>query len=171
MAAAPFVSERERAMEQTLIEAATAVLRVWGLEPFEKQFVADGESIALLALLCNQAAKLADVRGDHSTAKQLYHSKPILLRAALTSPGLVWWAAPHTWGRGTIALFIELPPPVGQIAFHLDGDEPELADLLAAAPEAEGRRWDGLPKQARAGELARAWLARRDADEQGESST
>ena len=158
-------------MEQPLIDAATAVLHVWGLEPFQQQFVADGESLALLALLCNQAAKLADVRGDHSTAEQLYAYKPILLRAALSSPGLIWWAAPHTWGQGTIALFIELPPPVGQIAFHLQDDEPELADLLATAPGAEGQRWDGLPKQAQAGELARAWLARGATENRDESTS
>jgi hypothetical protein len=156
-------------MDQALIDAAMTVLTVWGLEPFQEHFVADGESLALLALLCNQAAKLADARGDQAVAQQLYAAKPILLRAALQSPGLVWWAAPHTWGRGTIALFVELPPPVGQIAFHLQGDEPELADLFAAVPTADGRRWDGLPKQSRAGELARAWLAQRTSDNPSEA--
>ena len=148
-------------MNETLREAATAVLTVWGLEPCHAQFIADGESLALLALLCNQAAKLADARGDHSTAERLYAIKPVLLRAALQFPDLDWWAAPHAWGRTTTVLFMTLPEPVGQIAFHIDDDEPLLADLIANAPAAEGRRWDGLPKQQRAGELARQWLAAR----------
>ena len=155
-------------MDETLHEAATAVLTVWGLEPFGEQFVADGESLALLALLCNQAAKLAEARGDHGTAERLYSFKPVLLRAALEFPSLDWWAAPHAWGRTTTVLFITVSPPVGQLAFHIADDEPLLADLLANAPAAEGRRWDGLPKQQRAGRArppvargARSWATAR----------
>ena len=110
----------------------------------------------------NQAAKLAAARGEHERAAASFAAKPILLRAALTAPGAMWWAAPHGWGQGSTALFIEVAEPVGQIAFHILDDEPALRDLLENAPSANGRRWDGLPKQERAGELTRKWLAHHD---------
>ena len=126
-------------MDHQLIDAAAYTLAVWGLEDHQERLLADHDGLALLALLCNQAAKLAEARGEHERAQRLYVAKPVLLRAALTAPSAVWWAAPHGWGHGSVALFIEVAEPVGQIAFHITGDEPELRDLLEDAPGADGR--------------------------------
>ena len=127
---------------------------------------ADGELFAcssvgrvLLVLLCNAAAKRSAAAGYHDLERILYSIKTPLLAWALSDTPLEWWSEPHAYGRAIVAILVETGDPcVGQLSFHVAGDEPCLQRLLAEAPLANGRQWNGIIKQARAFEIARWWL-------------
>lgn len=130
--------------------AAARVLGTCDLDVLERaRFLDSPTGAALLALLCNAAAK---------TFPALYAEKSLLLRHAIALSG-DWWATPHQYGDTYPAdTVIYLETLVGRMAFHVKRSDPLLVDVLSTAPTSD-RGWDGQSLQSRARELALVWLA------------
>lgn len=111
---------------------------------------------ALAAMLANKLAKEAqyELKND-DLSRTFYKLKSSLLASALRSRQVTYWAASHAHGDyGQVMIMVEDIPGVGQLAFHVRRDDPDLADLLTVAPEPAGRAWDGVKKQ----ESILAWI-------------
>ena len=90
-------------------QAAAEVLAAWGLKPHLTAFLKSADGLALLAHLCNAAAKMID--------SGYYQAKPLLVQFAAE-------AHPFAWHRDGI-IYIETV--VGQVSFHVfDGEEEHL---------------------------------------------
>ena len=163
-----------------LIAACREVMAAWAIdERHTANLLGSADGLALLALLCNAAAK------QHP---YLYHLKALLVAAAcratprncwwvdrhryaiVTQVGWfdqlnLWWHARFGWYLYAISMpiiFIETGLPFAgdtlQLAFHFrPGDE--LPDV-GNAPTANGRTWRGQRAQANAGQIATDWLSR-----------
>jgi hypothetical protein len=145
-------------MNEQLHMAGHAVLTVWQIDPSQAdRFFSSSDGLALLALLCNTAAK------QHPN---LYGFKSALVAAACrATPNDCWWVDTHEYGEGEHAqqmpvYFIETGivfehDPL-QLAFHFrSGDD--LPDVVNA-PTANGRRWRGQRAQANATQILADWL-------------
>jgi hypothetical protein len=126
-----------------------------------RRLTASRDGLAVAMLLLNAAAK---------TRKELYEHKVPLLRAMVAaSRREEWWMEQHdhpmaTDYTGTYVVFVEttigqiLPDiPRVQIAVHISAED---AARFPNAPEPAGRTWAGISLQARAEEIARAFLHR-----------
>ncbi|NTU78981.1 MAG: hypothetical protein HGA45_06195, partial [Chloroflexales bacterium] len=124
-----------------------------------RQLQASRDGLAVALLLLNREAKVRP---------QLYRHKVPLLRAVIerSDPG-EWWAQEHTHRLATtytdtFVIFVEtsIGPILDlervQISAHVS--RADLARFFPGAPEANGRRWSGIPLQERAAELATAFL-------------
>lgn len=126
-----------------------------------RQLTASRDGLAVALLLLNAAAK------QHP---RLYRHKVPLLRAVVAaSERGEWWMEQHdhdqtTSYTNTYAVFVEttigpiLDIPRVQLSAHIRAED--AARHFADAPEANGRRWAGLPLQPRAEEIARAFVSR-----------
>jgi len=161
-----------------LIAACHAVLAAWSHnERHTAALLGSTDGLALLALLCNAAAK------NHST---LYQYKALLVSASCrATPRNRWWVDSHRYAVATqvgwfdrlnrwwesrfggylyatsmLIIFIETGQPFAgdtlQLAFHFrPGDE--LPDV-GNAPPANGRMWRGQRAQAQAAQIAQQWI-------------
>lgn len=108
----------------------------------------DPTGAALLALLCNAAAK-------HD--ERLYAHKSALIRHAI-SLASDWWAKPHPYGEQYAAdTVVYIETALARFAFHCKRDDPLLVDVLDSAPYSD-RGWGGVRLQEMARELAHQWL-------------
>ncbi len=139
-----------------------AVLRAYpALErhPRRRRLLCSRDGVALLALLCNAAAK-------HRPT--LYRHKAFLIHAAVVrSRRRDWWIDTHATAPGaaprpilllntTIGPILDLERV--QLSFHLH--QRDVARFFRHAPAAQGRRWMGVPLQPHIEALALAWLNR-----------
>jgi len=161
-----------------LIAACRAVLAAWNIdERHAAVLLGSADGLALLALLCNAAAK---------QNPNLYQYKAQLVAAACrATPRNRWWIDQHRFAIATPVgwfnrlnlwwesrfgwylaattmpiVFIETGVPFDgdtlQLAFHFrPGDD--LPDL-GNAPTAQGRHWRKQRAQARAAQIAADWL-------------
>lgn len=161
-----------------LIAACRDVLAAWALDEHDAAtLLGSADGLALLALLCNTAAK------QYPT---LYQYKALLVAAACrATPRHFWWVDTHRYALATQVgwcnqlnlwwesrfgwylhattmpiIFIETGLPFGddtrQLAFHFrPGDE--LPDL-GSAPTANGRMWRKQRAQANVARIAADWL-------------
>lgn len=140
--------------------AYVGVLRAYpALEqhPNRQRLLRSRDGIALLALLCNAAAKQNPA---------LYRHKLTLVRATVArSKRSEWWIDPHRFDQGhPVAYGIFIETSIGpildlervQMVFHITEAD---ARFFCNAPTATGRTWAGIPLQSRAEELALAFLA------------
>jgi hypothetical protein len=144
-------------MNEQLHMAGHAVLAAWQIDPSRAdRFFSSSDGLALLALLCNAAAK------QHPN---LYGFKSALVAAACrATPNDRWWADTHQYGESDQeqmpVYLIETGLPFAgetlQLAFHFrPGDE--LPDV-GNAPTANGRKWRGQRAQANAAQILVDWL-------------
>lgn len=113
------------------------------------------EGVAILALLCNAAAKEAPV---------MYQFKSNLIWLALDLAS-DWWATPHTYGDTYEAdTLIYIENRIGRFAFHVKADDPILAGVVFNAPRSD-RGWNGVSMQARARQIALDWLTEQASEE------
>jgi hypothetical protein len=138
------------------LERAVAVLAAHSLPAAAAGTMLDNaDGAALLALLCNAAAK-AD--------PALYiHKAPLLLNAVAQAQqaGVAVWAKPHSFEQGyqvDTCVFIETG--LGRMQWHVRKGDPILADMIRLLPYRE-EGWDGISKQAIARQLAVDWLHQR----------
>ncbi|NJO81554.1 MAG: hypothetical protein HC828_01500 [Blastochloris sp.] len=144
--------------------AYRAVLRHYpalAVHPNRARLHRSRDGLALLTLLCNAAAK------QHP---ELYRYKVPLLRAVVArSRRREWWAQAHTHDQATtylntVAVFVEttigpiLDLPGVQLSAHISAEDARR--YFRRAPCPNGRPWAGIPLQARAEEIARAYLDR-----------
>lgn len=125
-----------------------------------RQLWASRDGLAVALLLLNREAKVRP---------QLYRHKVPLLRAVIQrSDRSEWWAQEHTHREAstytdTFVIFVEtsIGPILDlervQISAHIS--RADLTRCFWGAPEANSRRWSGIPLQERAAELAAAYLA------------
>ena len=151
--------------------AVQSVLSYWNMRS-DVEFIYETQpgGFAVLALLANAAAKAVGDANRGADAEGFYRHKAMLLQAALEQEGTTWWARAHGGYEKDgvpvpcVAVFVEGVPGVGQLAFHLRRDERGMEALFEAAlaPETQARNafrhWDGVAKQHRAYDLARAWI-------------
>jgi hypothetical protein len=126
-----------------------------------RRLTASRDGLAVSLLLLNAAAK------QHTL---LYRRKVPLLRAVVAASDRgEWWMERHdheqaTTYRNTYIVFVEttigqiLDIPRVQLSAHVSAED--AARHFAGAPEPGGRRWSGIPLQARAEEIARAFVSR-----------
>jgi hypothetical protein len=139
-----------------------AVLRAYpALErhPRRRRLLCSRDGVALLALLCNAAAKRTPT---------LYRHKAFLIHAAvIRSRRSDWWIDTHVTRPGDVPRSVLLlDTTIGpildlehvQLSFHLQ--QRDLVRFFRHAPTAQGRRWMGIPLQPRAEALTLAWLNR-----------
>ena len=132
-----------------LLTAAQVTLAYHALDwQRAEEMLADPRGAALLALLCNAAAK---------EAPAMYAFKYTLLRRAIELAS-DWWAAPHAYGDAYEAdTVIYIENSIGRFSFHVRSSDPQIADLLADAPTSD-RGWSGKPLQPIAKQLAQSWI-------------
>lgn len=145
-------------------QAARAVLRCYpalDTPQARKALLGSRDGLALLTLLCNAAAK------QHP---HLYrHKVPLLHAVVAASSREEWWAVAHTHQEATSykdTVLILVDTGIGpildlsgiQLTAHVS--KPDAARYFPNAPEANGRRWAGVPLQARAAEIAAAFIER-----------
>jgi hypothetical protein len=117
------------------------------------QLLTDATGSALLCLLANAAAKMAQF--DDGIAVRYEHKQLLLRRAIRVSRD--WWAVPHAYGDyADTVVYVETP--FARFSFHCRRADPYLADLLERAPSSE-RGWSGMSLQPYAGQLALGYLA------------
>jgi hypothetical protein len=139
-----------------------AVLRAYpALErhPRRRRLLCSRDGVALLALLCNAAAKRTPT---------LYRHKAFLIHAAvMRSRRSDWWIDTYTAGldktpRSVLLLDTTIGPILDlehvQLSFHVQ--QRDLVRFFRRAPTAQGRHWKGVPLQPHAEALALAWLNR-----------
>lgn len=124
--------------------------------PRRHRLLRSRDGIALLALLCNAAAKRNSA---------LYRHKLTLIRATVARSGRSeWWIDPHRFDEGyPVAYGIFIETTIGpicdldrvQVVFHITEAD---ARFFRNAPTTNGRTWAGIPLQGRAEEIARAFL-------------
>ena len=117
------------------------------------QLLTDDTGAALLCLVANAAAKLAQFDAEIAVR---YEHKRLLLRRAIRMAA-DWWATPHAYGDyADTVVYVETP--FARFSFHCRSKDPYLADLLERAP-ASARGWSGGALQPYAEQLARGYLA------------
>jgi hypothetical protein len=113
---------------------AQEVLDAWRLSRHQRRFLQSLDGKALLAHLCNAAAKEFN--------PSFYEYKSDLIFQAIEGN-------PQAWQEDGI-VYVETP--VGQVSFHVfEGEDDDL-------PPAHGRVWCGLPNQWKARSMALGWL-------------
>jgi len=118
--------------------SAMKVLRAWGLQHHTSRFMSCADGLALIAHLCNAAAKFKSY--------DFYDLKPALVQAAAE-------AHPFSWHREGV-VYIETC--VGQVSFHVFGDVD-----LSCIPE-RATPWAGGWMQDKAYEMALAFIGGED---------
>ena len=109
----------------------------------------DPEGAALLALLCNAAAK----------ERQLFYRYKYRLIAWAVEQAADWWAAPAApYGEYATDTVIYIQHSE-RYAFHVESTNEHMAGLLIDPPRSE-RGWSGRALQPIARQLAAEWLAR-----------
>ena len=132
---------------ETFQEWAAWLLDEFGLDYTQRDLLdlsGNPDGAALVALLCNYAAKTVDYG--------FYGIKPALTEYAVSlSP-----AQRVYWDEDGRCLYLETS--VGQVSFHYVGRDWEDQELLSAISKRTPIRWDGGHLQDRAPELVRQFL-------------
>ena len=116
------------------------MLCAWGAQSETARLLSSADGVALVAHLCNAAAK--------QICESYYQYKPMLVQYAAEIHSFSW----HHNG----VVYIETV--VGQVSFHVFEDETEYL------PERESGQWAGGFMQDAAYEMLQAFLAEEDAD-------
>lgn len=126
-----------------------------------RRLTTDRDGLAVALLLLNTAAK---------QYTGLYRHKVPLLRAVVAaSQATEWWMEKHdhdqaTTYTNTYVIFVEttigqiLDIARVQISAHISAED--ATRYFSDAPEANGRKWAGIPLQPRAEEIALAFVSR-----------
>jgi len=143
----------ERAI--ALAHHAAIVLAAWELPAnCGQMMLADAQGAALLALLCNAAAK--------RDASLYTYKAPFLAHAIEMARRTGWavWRQAHRFGEQqyNVDTCIWIETALGRMSWHVRSDEPLLTSWLRLLPERDAG-WDGVSMQAQAGGLAIRWLA------------
>ena len=119
-------------------EDALSVLRAWGLQHHAPRFLSSADGLAIVAHLCNAAAKFI--------CSSFYDLKPRLVEAAAN-------AHPFAWQRDGV-VYIETC--VGQVSFHI------FEDIDLSCVPTRATPWTGRWMQDNAYQMALAFLGVED---------